>query len=86
MTASGIFLGFLTVAMISKSEAFGIFHYFLVELNFAAFFFAILFIFDFQLRNGPVVGNLSWLMASVNLNVGTATIFIYRLLKARLHR
>jgi len=79
IAAYGIFLGFLTATTISKSEYLENIHYALAYYNLFIFLGAIIKTFNSQLSNGPTVLDLSLIMASINVNGGTALLFINKL-------
>ncbi|MCD6241886.1 hypothetical protein J7K27_10335 [Candidatus Bathyarchaeota archaeon] len=82
ITASGIFLGFISAMSISRSELLDYADYLLITVDFAFFFITIsVYIFPAQLRNIITVNELAWITGSLNVNAVTAIILIGRLRK-----
>lgn len=84
ITASGIFLGFMSAAVISRGEHLEVFHYYLIKISFSIFFAVLVLISNAQFR-GKVTGyELGFIQASVFPNGFAAFMIINRMLRVQL--
>ena len=79
ITASGVFLGFISAMAISKSELLDSTDYILIVAGFTFFFMATTQIFIAQIKNKLTVNELVWITGSLNANAMTAMLLINRL-------
>jgi len=79
ITASGVFLGFITTVVISKRETLEHYHWLLIIFDFFLFFSATNSLFNNLLFGKPTISELVMIESSLNANSITAIAIIFRL-------
>jgi len=79
ITASGVFLGFLSTIVISKSDTLNYPDYVIIVCDFVFFLTAIMKVFDAQISNKTTVNELVWVVGSIYATSGTVILLIVRL-------
>jgi len=79
ITASGVFLGFLTAALINKSETLEYNLKFEIYVDLALFAGVVVSIFGSALRSDPTVSDLTVIMMSLMADIATAISIVNRL-------